>query len=668
MRGIKNLSLAGRTSPCKAVMSVAAILLSSPVLAQQAPPAFFPAGAMYQQYGHIDLSRPQKLDIPGIEQTQHGTYQSVPYYTFIEDAASGKRYLVSDGRLKALLTLIPNSAGMRPNQDQTKHLRVAKYKVDVLRATGPLPQLSPVTLSFNDPACGDQTCFLVSGTANFAELPAGTDLFSSYLPREPQKDETSKGKQLWGSAFTPRPHYEPLYYLQGCWNVTKLPYLDYQSQKCGKKLFAELDDDSQNYDLVTGGLALPWGWYYDAETYSGSESTTTMISTSSDVMKSVKRTTGFNVSGSVDASYGFVDAEASFSYKQSQGQMQQFANMQASKSVFTQRQYHHIAWGVAVNKANLVLGAEFQNAIDYLKTRLSAGTLDDQVLTNFLGVWGTHYAYATTFGSQGSTTSSISEQQMSQMVDQGVNYSKAWDASIKIKVMGSGGSIGGGTSSEGGNENQSKYASIMQDSVETDTCTGGASCDGGTPAGEPNVPIFLDLRPISELFGPPFYKDSTTVLDLRDRVFDFIQKYAFLTLPPDKSPFDILKLTFQWPKCAVAHHCTTDEFKDLLDFTVSKGARLIPQQGSWSPLGPPNPIGFQMDFTQNFTQAQTAILLPNGTDVSLTLLRANPTQSGGPLVNSLDPFKEVRPGLRVTTPGIPVTAEPADLSKLLGFK
>lgn len=664
MRGIKNWSLAGRILLCQAAMSVAAILLSSPVLAQQAPPAFFPAGVMYQQYRHINLTRPQKLDIPGVEQTQHGTYQSVPYYTFIEDAASGKRYLVSDGRLKALVTLIPNSAGTRPmDEDPTKRMLVAKYTVDLLRTTGPptkpLPQLNAATLSFNDPGCGDQACFLVSGTDNFAELPAGTDLFSAYIPRQPQKDETSKGKLLWGSAFTPRPHFEPLYYLQGCWNVTKLPYLDYQSQKCGKTLFATLDDDSQNYDLVTGGLALPWGWYYDAETYSGSESTTTMISTSSDVMNSVKRTTGFNVSGSVDVSYGVAQAEASFSYKQSQGQMQQLANMQASENVFTQRQYHHTAFGVAVNKVNLLLNPEFQKAVTYLRTKLLASTLNDKTLTNFLDVWGTHYAYALTFGSQGSTTSTISEKQMSQMVDQGVNYSQAWEASLKIKVMGSGGSIGGGTSSEGSNENQSKFANIMKGSVETSTCTGGASCDGGTPAGEPNVPIFLDLRPVSELFGPPFYKDSPTVLDLRDRVFDAIQQYAFVKLPPDEPPFGILKLTFQLPKC-VAQPCTSD----FVDFTVSKGANLIPQ-ASFGPLDPKQPSWFQADFTQGPTP--TAILLPNGTNVSLIWLSKDESTQVGQVAHSTIPLKEVRPGLRVT-PGLPVTAEPADFSKLLGFK
>jgi MAC/Perforin domain len=651
VRVIKRLCERGSQLFFGCVISATAILSSS-VLAQQSPPAFFPAGVMYQQYRHVDLTRPPKLDIPGIEQTQHGTYQSVPYYTFIEDLQSGKRYLVSDGRLKAQLTLIPNSAGMRPNQDQSKQVLVAKYKVDLLRATSALPQLSAVTLSFNDPACGDQACFLVSGTDNFAELPTGTDLFGAYIPREPQKDEASKGKLLWGSAFTPRPHFEPLYYLQGCWNVTKLPYLDYQSQKCGKTLFAKLDDDSQNYDLVTGGLALPWGWYYDAETYSGSESTTTMISTSSDVMNSVKRTTGYNVSGAVDVSYGFVQAEASFSYKQSQGQMQQFANMQASEKVFTQRQYHHIAFGVAVNKVNLQLNAEFQRAVAYLLTKLSAGTLDDKVLTDFLDVWGTHYAYAITFGSQGSTTSSISEQQMSQMIDQGVNYSQAWDASLKIKVMGSGGSISGGSSSEGNKENQNKFANIMKNSVETSTCTGGASCDGGTPAGEPNVPIFLDLRPVSELFGPPFYKDLPTVLNLRDRVFDAIQKYAFVKLPPDEAPFGILKLTFQGMDCG-GGPCSPS----IQTLSVSQGAILIPQ-ASFAPPDPKHPTWFQVDFTQG--PPPTAILLPNGTDVGLTFV------SGGP--SSVDtPVEEVRPGLRVTT-GFLVTAEPADFGVLLGFK
>src|ERR1044071_7144047 len=139
----------------RAVISAAAILSSSAV-AQQAPTAFFPTGAIYQQYRHIDLLHPQKLGIPGVEQSEHGTYATFPYYAFIEDAASGKRYLISDGRLKAELTLIPNTAGVRPKLAGKGVWLIAKYKINVLRTSGALPQLSDATLSLNDPACGEQ--------------------------------------------------------------------------------------------------------------------------------------------------------------------------------------------------------------------------------------------------------------------------------------------------------------------------------------------------------------------------------------------------------------------------------------------------------------------------------------------------------------------------------
>ena len=662
-----------------------------PAIAQQALPPIFPTGIVYVWDPYKDNPAPQKLDIPGVPQSSHGTYRTQPYYAFVQDPATQKQYLVSDGQLKAELTLIPGSAGTRPKAaDPTLVWRVAKYKLNVVRTSSAThPNFTDATVSFNDPGCGEELCFLISGTGDFAEFPSGDDRFTSYVVKKKKPDNTAKDNQTWGSSFLPKNHYEPIYYLTGCWDVTKLDYLDYQSQNCNEFLFELPDDDLKNYTRPTGEITLPFGWYYDSKIYSEAEETTTMIDTNRDVMNSVERTAGYNVSGSVDVSYGMVEAEASFSFNSSNGQMQKMATMQADKTVFTQNQYHHTAYAIAVQKIDLKLHSDFVDDVQELLRDLTAGALTDQKLKDFLRIYGTHYAYAITYGTQGAATYRLSEQQMSQLVEKGVSYSQAWEANAKVKVMGSGGSIGGGSSSSDDQKMQNQFASIVQDSEQNYTCSGGASCSGGTPTGEPNVPIFLDLRPISELLGPPFYDDPKIVLDLRDRVYDAIQNYAFVKLPPEKPRPGIVELTFQSPECRdqQSGKQAPDVIWDWNPFTVSagEGSKLIPSANMQVSVS--DPSGFTLDFANG---APTAILVPNGDTASLggsanyyfhfgtdaqrnstplafapRVFLSQPGQTAELIGNSLVTYNDTNHAFHTCTPLLRVIAGPPNFAKLL---
>ena len=171
-----------------------------PAIAQQAPSAFFPTGVVYQWFQNApDRPSAEKLDIPGVDPKSHGTYRTFPYYAFVEDPATHKRYLVSDGRLKAELTLIPGSDGMRSSAaDPTKHWPVAKYKMDFVRSSGALPHFTEATVSFNDPGCKDEACFWVSGTGPFAELPSSSDPFTIYTAREEETGQHLEGNYTMG--------------------------------------------------------------------------------------------------------------------------------------------------------------------------------------------------------------------------------------------------------------------------------------------------------------------------------------------------------------------------------------------------------------------------------------------------------------------------------------
>lgn len=610
-------------------------MTTSPAQGQpQEGDGFFPAGLVYQQYRHAirDFkSQPQKLDIPDVDISKHGTYQSYPYYTFLED--NGQKFIVSDGRLLGQLTLIPGP-GFRYRKDGRTRQQIAKYRVDILRSDGgAMPSPGTTILSFNDPACGDEVeGFLItktdptgtdiSETDHYPDLPSGSNSLNCYRLKKPTPDEVlDHDISPWGSSFTPQDHYEPLYYLTGSWNVTRLRYIDYQHEATERiDLFALPQKPSRNWWKATGALSMPWGWFFDLTDYSSDDTLTTMISTSRDLMNAMKRTTGFNISGSVDVSYGIAEAEASFSYNSTDANMTKFNNMHADKTAFTLSQYSHTEYAIVVNKIDLPLSNNFQEAIGLLQDDLVAGTLSGQVLTDFLDTWGTHYAYAVTYGSQGTGTYSLSEDQMSKMVEQGVNYSQAWQANAKVKVMGSGGSIGGGSSSATDQEMQSTFSDIVQDSKDHYICTGGASCEkGGKPTGDPKVPIYLDLRPISQLLGPPFYhdpEDSKIVLELRDRVHDAIQAYAFVKLPEGSPAYGIFKIKLQPPSYRI-------DIKDFwvgnlkwgeINLSVDSGCKLIPKSNFTHLASDPSALA--ANFNDGFPEA---LLFTEGNTITINV-------------------------------------------------
>jgi hypothetical protein len=58
-------------------------------------------------------------------------------------------------------------------------------------------------------------------------------------------------------------------------------------------------------------------------------------------------------------------------------------------------------------------------------------------------------------------------------------------------------------------------------------CIGGMSCNGQTATGQRTVPVLLDLRPLSDLLGPPFFSEIDNLEALRAGFAKAIADYAF---------------------------------------------------------------------------------------------------------------------------------------------
>lgn len=517
------------------------------------PQAIFPQNTVYRQVTQTNAVVPLKQHIPGVGSNQHGSYQRHPYYVFIDDARTGEKWLISDGPLKVALTLIPGSAGSRPQSDgSTKVFLTAKYRGKITRSEYRTADIKDLLISINDPVCGDQACFRVSGTGEYPALPSGDDQFTIYVPDAPTPNDTSPAKLPWGSTFSNKPG-TPLYYMYVCWDITKLAYADYQPATCQKQLLSLPGPNSRNYRAVTGHMSLPWGWLYDSNDYGSGNSYSRMMTTSKDVSNGLQRTTGYNVTGKLNVNVlDIVDTSTSFTFKRNDSTSKQFSSMYENKTVFTENQYYQTEYAIVVDKINGGLNPDFMAAVDSMVPQWRNGTLTDSILTDFIKEWGTHYPYAVTYGTQGTATITMDESQVEKLIAQGVNLSEAWSADASVTVLGDGGEVGGGSDNAKDKEQQSKFSNIVSTSKENYHCSGGASCDGGKPSGTPLVPVYLDLRPISELLAPPYYKGSAKadiMLGLRDKVQMAILDYAFHKSLKTGPTMQFVEITFDDPLC-----------------------------------------------------------------------------------------------------------------------
>ena len=634
----------------------------------------FPKNTVFRQVKDVNIKVPLKQNIPGIADSQHGTYQRQPYYVFIDDAKTGEKWLISDSQLKIALTLIPGSAGTRPqSSNSTLVFRTAKYSGKATRSEYLTTDVKDLVISINDPKCLDQTCFRVSGTGNYPDLPSGDNQFTIYVPDTPRPD--GSGPPIsWGSTFSNKPD-PPLSYMYLCWNIKKLYYADYQHATCQKELLSLPGPNSHYYRAVSGHLSLPWGWLYAQNDHGSGNSYSRMMTTGKEVAQGLQRTAGYNVSGKLVADVlDIVDASSSFTFKRNDSISKEFSKMDETKTVFTENQYYQTEYAIVVDKINGGLNPNFRQAVKTMVPQYRNGTLTYKILKDFIKEWGTHYAYAVTYGTQGTATFTLNESQVVELYTKGVNLSEAWSADASITFFGVGGEIGGGSDNTTDKKQHSEFKNIVLTSKETYQCSGGASCEGGKPSATPLVPVYLDLRPISELLAPPyypFYKDGTDtdiMLGLRDAMQKAIFKYAFLKNQDTGSAIRVVEMTFDEPLCD-GQSCTQKYPDSTWQWEVLMS--LSPPGMSFSAKNAdvsisPNPRYFQT-YKFNFDTGQpTFLLVASAQEVNAELSGLLRLTLNGQDIYNLD-AEFARPNLENDLPLMADGTSHVVLSYLLSF-
>jgi hypothetical protein len=190
-------------------------------------------------------------------------------------------------------------------------------------------------------------------------------------------------------------------------------------------------------------------------------------------------------------------------------------NMYSKGLTYSQFDFLKTEYALVVDKTNIKLSETFRTAVrDLNKTR---------DFDYFMSQFGTHYAYATTFGARGQRFNQMNKDEVMKLHETGT------DVSIGASVGLNGGDAGAsvGVDKETAKSHQDRMNKALAKEVEVFYCVGGTDCDSGKPTGQDRVPVLLDLRPVSDLLGPPFYDDDAIITDLRQALATAIFNRVF---------------------------------------------------------------------------------------------------------------------------------------------
>jgi len=345
-------------------------------------------------------------------------------------------------------------------------------------------------------------------------IPSGIYARSKSYPDE------SKDKNQWGGTFTlnQKPTLSEFNFMG--YNLAKMNPKDYQlGTGSSKMLFKMPEDDSYDYYITTADKIVPYGLTYKNNRNSMFRAHTHMVSSEVDHRNAWSVKAGFNI-GVPGMSFG-----ANGQHKES---TEQKKKNQQQNTISTA---HETKYALIMDRTKMELSEEFRTAVLDLRKRFyirgpletninnPMGTMD---IMEFFEIYGTHYPYAVTYGG---------------MAYQEVDYSKdeiiskhTSETDLSAEASGTIEGITLGISGGGGTSDESEFSNVVEDKTAVAETIGGEISFGGEGIGwtlpdKSEVPVFLDLRPITELFSPLYFDDETIYEDLREMVHDSLVAY-----------------------------------------------------------------------------------------------------------------------------------------------
>ncbi len=269
--------------------------------------------------------------------------------------------------------------------------------------------------------------------------------------------------------------------------VRQDPFYLLQNNKL--EVFAEVDP--RNY-FITEKRTVPIGFSLVQEQAQGYVFRKKLISSETEVQQTMAHSYGANLvfgdmeGSAVKASAGFSASKASTeALRNSQSVAQAVGYSRAKK------------YALVVDHPYVTLSEDFIDAVEDARRYHRYQALIDK--------FGTHYAYAVTYGAMARMTQSFSSEEFIERAQKDSSFAQNAGAT----VYGAGGDV---RSSTDMSEIKSNAGSVGSEGATFVGVGGNGSWDqNGFSAGDTPVPILLDLRPLSQLLNPMNFPDEPEV-------------------------------------------------------------------------------------------------------------------------------------------------------------
>ena len=435
---------------------------------------------------------------------QQGTYQA-DVFLRIGASAGGNLRMISDGALDATVATV---AAKPTGPHDTTSART--FVVTLADGSG----TAKLVFGGLDGHCAapeslGRLCFDIVGAPTGAVLADGT--YEEAVPRtQPARTQTL------GDAFAGLP--PNFLSMLTCADITQIDPDDLRQRGCTSPIFLSPNKNpfagSKRYDFAyfaDHNYVIPFGWQFADRSGGVGGELSKIIETGQDLTESQSSSLGVNAS----VNLYFVTASVKHNTKTEL----RVENMYDNSLTYSQFSYLQTQFALVLDKENVGLDPYF------LPDALNLLSSPKPDYSWFIGRWGTHYVHSATFGETGKLFSTYTKSDVEQLHENGVDVSTAVEAGVSY--MGMGASVG--VDVDNAKSQLSKMRQTLGNDFGAFQCSGGVTCDGKTASAGNTPPILLDLRPISDLFGPPFFQNVAVdrLVAVRKGLGDAIVAYAF---------------------------------------------------------------------------------------------------------------------------------------------
>jgi hypothetical protein len=268
-----------------------------------------------------------------------------------------------------------------------------------------------------------------------------------------------------------------------------------------EEVFAKPAPGSRDFHIATNGKAtvVPNGWQFVGDVAGSNKARTT--SSFSDEESRKTWSTSLGISAEADA------LGAKVAYKNNSNAHGAVSGGSSGKIVSTIVETMELSHSLVVDLATVELAPGFRNAVEDL-----ARDMRNTRIEAFIHRFGTHFAYAVTFGSKSWEQKHETEQSVSHSATTGSSQDQSIEAGYHGEVGGASGSVSWGSAGESSNSAKKGTGSSVSSSGSVGSAT------------EP-VPIMLEVEELTHLLSPVFFPDPYIHVDVRKAVDLFLEEF-----------------------------------------------------------------------------------------------------------------------------------------------